>query len=101
MTAIERAEAVLAGRVVWEEGSIQRAVAGKEYDEAMDALAALVEEAKAECIWTHNDDDYWQTECWNAFQLVDGKPSGNYMIYCPYCGRKLAEAATQSEESEA
>ena len=101
MTAtIERAEAVLATRVVWKEDAKPPLMLDrKEYDEAMDALAALVEEAKAECVWTYNDDDYWQTECWNAFQLIDGKPSGNYMTYCPYCGRKLAEAATQSKEA--
>ena len=65
------------------------------------ALAATQSE-HGECIWTYNDEpnDYWQTECGNAFQLVDGKPSGNYMTYCPYCGRKIAEAAAQSEQGE-
>ena len=35
--------------------------------------------------------DYWETECDNAFNLIDGTPSENGMKFCPYCGKKLIE----------
>ena len=44
------------------------------------------------CKWTevsHNDYYFWETECGDTFQFIDGNPSNNHMVYCPYCGRKI------------
>ena len=46
------------------------------------------------CEWTevsHNDYIFWETECRNAFQFINGGPSENHMKYCPYCGKKIVE----------
>lgn len=46
------------------------------------------------CFWIHGDDwdaDYWDTQCGEAFTLLEGTPLENKMKFCPYCGRKLVE----------
>ena len=46
-----------------------------------------------DCEWKYDEHhDVWETSCDNAFQMISGKPSGNYMVYCPYCAGKITEA---------
>jgi len=57
------------------------------------------------CTWTQDPDpdigDRWHTECGGDFLLAnDDTPSGNDFAHCCYCGKKLAEAALQSEQGE-
>ena len=55
--------------------------------------------AKTTCTWGYDDgDDYWETSCDGAFQLVDGTPADNGMKFCPYCGRPIEEVSENDQE---
>ncbi len=41
------------------------------------------------CVWTQNEDGYWETACDNAFEFTVDGPVENGMIFCPYCGQRL------------
>ncbi|MCP4974604.1 MAG: hypothetical protein GY931_00455 [Maribacter sp.] len=44
------------------------------------------------CKWKDEDGSaYWWTDCDNEFVLIEGAPSDNGMIYCPYCGDEIKE----------
>lgn len=69
----------------------------KEIDEAL----AQARRMRTTCEWTHHEyQDYWSTDCENAFSFVDDTPSENGFLYCPYCGRKLLEVQPEEEENE-
>jgi len=43
------------------------------------------------CHWAETEEGaYWATGCDGAFTIIDGTPKDNGMIYCPYCGKKIA-----------
>jgi len=53
------------------------------------------------CIWTYDDNmDAWETECGNAFVIVEGAPIENDMLWCPYCGKNLLDAETAPQHQE-
>lgn len=42
------------------------------------------------CVWMHDQDfDFFDTDCGEAFQFIDGSPKDNGLNFCCYCGRKL------------
>jgi hypothetical protein len=42
------------------------------------------------CLWSFDEyHDAWDTACSNKFQLNEGRPEENGMVYCCYCGRIL------------
>lgn len=43
------------------------------------------------CKWTEDPDDckWWDTDCGEAFQFMDGGPPDNSMAFCCYCGKAL------------
>lgn len=45
------------------------------------------------CKWHRIDADYtiYDTDCGNAFEIIEGTPKDNDMLFCPYCGKKLKE----------
>jgi len=44
------------------------------------------------CKWTHDEfADCWDTECGEAFCLMEGTPKDNKMKYCPYCGKQIVD----------
>ncbi|MGE5523420.1 MAG: hypothetical protein ACM3SS_06885 [Rhodospirillaceae bacterium] len=45
----------------------------------------------ATCLWTKNEDGYFDTSCGQAFVFTDGGPSENRMEFCCYCGGRLTE----------
>ena len=47
-------------------------------------------EERPVCLW-NNMDECWETTCGNAFEINDGTPSENNMMYCCYCGGKVEE----------
>ena len=61
----------------------------------LEHLAAKVNAPAAQdrnCTWTHevhHESDAWDTQCGNAFLLVEGTPAENDMAFCPYCGGHL------------
>ena len=78
----------------------------------MDKCAAMIEEyvkvrieAKESevCEWhveTDCDDDVWNGSCGIKWVMVTGTPSGNGMVYCPKCGRKLVEKVEEPKEGK-
>jgi len=51
------------------------------------------------CHWTYDEwYDYWETECGNAFCVMEGTPSENKMKHCPYCGKLIEEVKTAKVE---
>lgn len=51
------------------------------------------------CMWTYDDRmDAWNTECGNAFQIMNDTPKENEFEYCPYCGGNLIEAVKVDDE---
>ena len=58
------------------------------------------------CVWAYDDDtDSFDSSCDNKFVFIEGGPKGNGMMFCPYCGRRLAEkgsvaARAQEEQRE-
>ena len=42
------------------------------------------------CRWVE-EEECWATQCGNAFVIIDGTPSDNEMVYCPYCGKEILD----------
>lgn len=43
------------------------------------------------CVWTENEDGYWETKCGEEFILETGTPKENEMKFCCFCGKKLKQ----------
>ena len=47
------------------------------------------------CGWQYDESgEYWETDCGEAFVLLDGTPADNGMRFCCYCGKRLAVEET-------
>ena len=40
------------------------------------------------CQWTE-DGEAWATQCGDYFQIENGTPEDNRMVFCPHCGRPI------------
>ena len=50
--------------------------------------------------WYQDDDDgAYETACDGRFQINEGTPEDNGMVYYPFCGRKLIELPPCAAES--
>lgn len=47
--------------------------------------------AESTCAWSENDDGFYETECGNSFQFIDGGAADNNATFCQYCGKKIGE----------
>ena len=54
------------------------------------------------CEW-RDTEDYWETECGEAFVIEADTPKENGMKFCPFCGGELVEVleATTPERGPA
>ena len=53
------------------------------------------------CNWTYDaGDDFWETECGEAFVFMDGGPAENNARFCSYCGKKLVEIVPPTDDEE-
>ena len=58
------------------------------------------------CIWTENEDGYYDTDCDQSFVLNDGGPLAPHGFkFCVYCGRPITEkpyvvAVEQDQEEQ-
>ena len=53
------------------------------------------------CIWWEGDDGGpWATQCNELFNIESEGPEANGMRFCCFCGRKLVEVASDSDEVE-
>jgi hypothetical protein len=52
------------------------------------------------CKWYEDGDSgVWATQCRKYFQITDGTPEDNKMLFCCYCGEAL-EQVPYSEDGE-
>jgi len=51
-----------------------------------------LEDKVGKCLWTQDEDGIYDTDCDNRFELLEGIPKDNKMMYCPYCGLHIAQA---------
>lgn len=42
-------------------------------------------------VWVYDPDGYWKTGCGEAFQISEGGPAENGMLFCYHCGHPLKE----------
>ena len=53
------------------------------------------------CKWTYDKwQEYWGTECGEAFYYSDGGPVENGQIYCHHCGRRVEIVEVLAEECD-
>jgi len=75
-----------------------------EVERLREELSAL-KTTQTTCTWTHEmdewEDDYWHTECGEDYELFDGGPTENGMLYCHHCGGRLVEVYPAAEEEKA
>lgn len=52
------------------------------------------------CKWKQANEDFtdYESECDNLFTFFDGGPKDNHFIYCPYCGKKIAEVRFEDRD---
>jgi len=50
-----------------------------------------------ECTWVE-DDGEWSTDCKHDFVLNEGTPEENDMIFCCFCGKRLAQFPEEEQE---
>jgi len=52
----------------------------------------MIPKQQKTCTW-EEDDVYgmYETECGNAFEIIEGDIEENSFKFCPYCGRKIQE----------
>lgn len=56
-------------------------------------ITNLTEDEDGICEWKYDDgDDYWETDCSEAFQFFNGTPKDNGFEFCPFCRRELLES---------
>ena len=63
----------------------------------------MTNEQTEPCRWVEDEDGDWVTSCGEYFIIInDGRPTGNRMRFCCYCGKPLQEvpAETLSAVSE-
>lgn len=55
-----------------------------------------------ECVWVMGDpeDLAWETSCGRMWQFIDGGPTENGVVYCPYCGARVKEDEEHEREDE-
>ena len=47
------------------------------------------------CVWTGDDDEYYETGCGGTFAYEGGRPAGSN--YCPNCGKRVEVAKEKPE----
>jgi hypothetical protein len=50
------------------------------------------------CTWHEDSDGNWDTGCGQKWILNDGTPIENKMMFCPCCGKRLAEIKYQDTD---
>ena len=55
----------------------------------------------APCVWKQHDDyddDYWESDCGEAWCFIDGTPAENKVKFCHGCGGKVVLADPPARE---
>lgn len=55
------------------------------------------------CIWNMDEDGNWETLCDQMHGFIDGGPTENGHVFCPYCGKhiRVSEAAGNAPRTSA
>lgn len=69
--------------------------------EADKILAIVATHPDGVCTWTPDgwNDGWgnpWMADCGLAWELTEGTPKENDMLYCPACGRRIKEAEREA-----
>lgn len=48
------------------------------------------------CKWKEFE-DYWETDCGEAFSTFEGSLEDNKIVFCPFCGKKITEVKIERE----
>ena len=54
------------------------------------AITELKARAKP-CVWAEDENGNWNTGCGDIFDIIEGSPSENSMLFCHYCGQPIKE----------
>ena len=68
---------------------------GKCHPKAVIAEIAVPSEV---CKWQEDDSGTWESQCGNSFEINDGTPEENRMLFCCYCGGEIEQIQYQEEE---
>lgn len=52
------------------------------------------------CEWNQDADGNWDTECGECFCFIDGTPTENKAMFCPYCGKPIREKRYTFEQHD-
>ena len=50
------------------------------------------------CTWRVNDDGCYESSCKQAFEFTCDGPKENHFAYCPYCGKRIKDAASEARK---
>lgn len=76
------------GSIFYDEAECDGYCVADDCDAAADDLVDSKETGET-CGWAHDEDGIWQTDCGEAFVLMDGTPEENDFRFCCYCGKNL------------
>ena len=51
----------------------------------------------SKCVWTEDEEGYWDTACGEKHEFIIGSPSENNYVFCPYCGDNIEEVKYECE----
>ena len=84
------AEEINAIKLKWQKHNRDNGLSWNEVSELVNELTAKSNE-DAPCKWSYEEDyGYFETECGEAYSLIDGTLEENKHLYCPFCGGKIA-----------
>ena len=43
------------------------------------------------CQWTQDRENNYETSCEHIFCIIEGTPTENDMLFCPYCGKDIVQ----------
>ena len=87
MDAKEIIKILIQADIIEQESDIETTYTQKREWIAKEILA----KSKEECHWKYDETHcYYDTDCGEAYCLIDGTLKENGHLHCPYCGRKIA-----------
>jgi len=52
-------------------------------------LRTPTQEQLETCRWVANSDGVYETACGNMWEFIDGSPSDNGVLFCPFCSKGI------------
>jgi hypothetical protein len=61
-------------------------------------MMTMTDDRDGSCEWAEDIWGAWLTDCGNTFEVNEGLPSENSMIYCCFCGQPILETPYRDED---